>query len=254
MSNRFTQIWVPSIEDQSELAAILEARLAQGVQRKAIADRLLAFWLYFQTHVSSARGGLSVRDLLAWVGFINTTAGSVGDFAAYAHGAHLTLLDGIGLGVGVPPAAAAALRRSCEDFLLSQLPQDQQHHSASAAGRIAIPTSTSDLDRSSPEGFWGIPPFFAPQGCHQLSCGSPFEVSAPTTCRNAFRVLRALQVKKAILLEGSPGVGKTSLVAALAKSLQHPLVRINLSEQTDMMDLLGADLPAPDGEPGQFTW
>lgn len=30
------------------------------------------------------------------------------------------------------------------------------------------------------------------------------------------RVLRALQLKKAILLEGSPGVGKTSLVAGLA--------------------------------------
>jgi midasin (ATPase involved in ribosome maturation) len=31
-------------------------------------------------------------------------------------------------------------------------------------------------------------------------------------------------------------------------------VRINLSEQTDMMDLLGADLPSARGEPGQFTW
>ena len=31
---------------------------------------------------------------------------------------------------------------------------------------------------------------------------------------------------------------------------QH-LVRINLSEATDMMDLLGADLPAEGGAPGQ---
>ncbi|GIL43446.1 hypothetical protein Vafri_917, partial [Volvox africanus] len=56
------------------------------------------------------------------------------------------------------------------------------------------------------------------------------------------------------LLEGSPGVGKTSLVAALAKAVGQTLVRINLSEQTDMMDLLGADLPAPGGAPGQFAW
>lgn len=34
----------------------------------------------------------------------------------------------------------------------------------------------------------------------------------------------------------------------------NPQVRINLSEQTDMMDLLGADLPAPGGAPGQFAW
>ena len=32
------------------------------------------------------------------------------------------------------------------------------------------------------------------------------------------------------------------------------LVRINLSEQTDMMDLLGADLPAGGGQAGQFAW
>ncbi|PNG99282.1 Midasin, partial [Tetrabaena socialis] len=61
-------------------------------------------------------------------------------------------------------------------------------------------------------------------------------------------------LRKAVLLEGSPGVGKTSLVAALARAARQPLVRINLSEQTDMMDLLGADLPAPGGAPGQFAW
>lgn len=32
------------------------------------------------------------------------------------------------------------------------------------------------------------------------------------------------------------------------------LVRINLSEQTDMMDLLGADLPVAGGAPGEFAW
>jgi midasin (ATPase involved in ribosome maturation) len=34
----------------------------------------------------------------------------------------------------------------------------------------------------------------------------------------------------------------------------HKLVRINLSEQTDMMDLLGADLPAEGGAAGAFVW
>ncbi len=66
--------------------------------------------------------------------------------------------------------------------------------------------------------------------------------------------LCCLQLRKAVLLEGSPGVGKTSLVAAAARASGHRLVRINLSDQTDMLDLLGADLPAPGGQAGQFVW
>ncbi|PWA96152.1 ATPase [Artemisia annua] len=57
-----------------------------------------------------------------------------------------------------------------------------------------------------------------------------------------------------ILLEGSSCVGKTSLVLALGKYSGHSVVRINLSEQTDMMDLLGSDLPGESDEGMQFAW
>jgi midasin len=59
-----------------------------------------------------------------------------------------------------------------------------------------------------------------------------YAFSAPTTGLSASRVLRGLQLKKPILLEGSPGVGKTSLVAALAKAAGYHLTRINVSDQT----------------------
>ncbi|KAA6426065.1 MAG: midasin protein (ISS), partial [Trebouxia sp. A1-2] len=102
LSNRFTQIWVPAIEDQAELAAIIKSRITDPAVRQAIADKLLDFWTFHKAQAGAARAGLSVRDLLAWVRFINAAAPHIGTEAAYAHGAHLVLLDGIGLGVGMP--------------------------------------------------------------------------------------------------------------------------------------------------------
>lgn len=71
---------------------------------------------------------------------------------------------------------------------------------------------------------------------------------------NAIRVVRACQLLKPILLEGSPGVGKTSLITALAKVSGHELCRINLSDQTDLIDLFGCDLPVDGGKAGEFAW
>ncbi|KNZ64278.1 hypothetical protein VP01_1047g1, partial [Puccinia sorghi] len=70
-----------------------------------------------------------------------------------------------------------------------------------------------------------------------------YSFHAETVAHNAMRIIRALQVPKAVLLEGSPGVGKTSIVEALAKLSGKHLQRINLSDQTDLLDLFGADAP-----------
>lgn len=83
---------------------------------------------------------------------------------------------------------------------------------------------------------------------------SDFSLLAPTTAANAKRVLRGCQLTKPILLEGSPGVGKTSLITALAAVTRNELCRINLSDQTDLADLFGSDLPVEGGKPGEFAW
>lgn len=251
-----------------------------------VAPLLLDFWAFFHDAAGpAARGSLSVRDLLSWVSFINTAAPSIGALPAYAHGAHLTLLDGVGLGAGMVPGAAAALRAKCHAYLVQQISASGVDGAAAAAlhaemaagDLVSAPAelvSQGLLPTHAPEGRWGLPPFYVPsclaaedadaEPCPASGSGGArggrgraaggFELGAPTTARNAFRVLRAMQLKKAVLLEGSPGVGKTTLIAALARRVGQTLVRINLSEATDMMDLLGADLPAQGGAPGQFVW
>lgn len=99
---------------------------------------------------------------------------------------------------------------------------------------------------------WGIPPFFIE--CKSSAKIEHFNFDAGTTKENLFRLFRAMQLKKPILLEGSPGVGKTTLVEAMSVAVGRNFVRINLSDQTDMMDLLGANLPSPNGGVGDFSW
>ena len=71
------------------------------------------------------------------------------------------------------------------------------------------------------------------------------------------KLLRAFTLAKPVLIEGPPGVGKTSLVENLARQAGKKLIRVNLSEQTDMMDLLGSEYPvasAEDEDEIKFSW
>lgn len=65
-----------------------------------------------------------MRDAIAWATFCHgaTSSGNMSPWEAYAHGAYLTLLDGLGLGLGIPEATATQLRASCEAFIGAQLP------------------------------------------------------------------------------------------------------------------------------------
>ncbi|CAM6097712.1 unnamed protein product [Calypogeia fissa] len=266
LRNRFTEIWVPPVKDIDDLQSIVADRFANP-ELLCLKDPLLEFWQWFQQHGEQGRL-LSVRDLLSLVSFINITSNDIGQNNAFVHGALLVLLDGIGLGTGMSTAAAQELRSKCIEYLLQKLPEGERaafYASFHLQGQTIEPkkidsgfgTSTADMKEQdyslSQERRFGIHPFYISKGKLEAQ-NMTFELAAPTTSSNALRILRAMQLSKPVLLEGSPGVGKTSLVSALALSSCHPLVRINLSEQTDVMDLFGSDMPVEGGKSGEFSW
>ena len=143
---------------------------------------------------------------------------------------------------GQSAASVAILRKDCLDRLDSL--------ASSLGGALPLLDLAVSMDASA----LSIGGFGIPRGPFEVVDTSAFRFEAPTTAFNAMRVLRGCQLPKAILLEGSPGVGKTSLVSALAAVSGHRLQRINLSDQTDLIDLFGSDLPVEGGQAGEFQW
>ncbi|XP_046665626.1 midasin-like [Homalodisca vitripennis] len=263
LRNRLTEVWCEGITERVDWLNVIEhnirAGLSLGNQQDAtsgIGPVMLDFIYWFRQTEIGKRVTVSVRDVLTWVNFINTlTAENLDVGSAYVHGACLTLVDGLGSGSTATLAdkaeVVAKLREACLKFLVSQVEHTTAvHQDLRQAFLSDITPEAVTTDRC-----FGIPPFYIPLGELSIPGKDEFTLGARTTCLNACRLLRALQLAgRAILLEGSPGVGKTSLVAALARASGHPLTRINLSDQTDVSDLFGADLPVEGAEGGTFAW
>ncbi|KAK8465039.1 hypothetical protein PHAVU_010G134100 [Phaseolus vulgaris] len=270
LRNRFTEIWVPAVNDLDDLQGIALKRIskfkvtgnlcpAYQETLSLIVDAMISFFEWFN-NLHPGRM-LTVRDLISWVDFFITMEKSLGPEHALLHGVFLVLLDGLSLGTGLSKRDAAEVRERCLSFLLQKLKVDESNLLYSKLSRMGNYSwgefgSAMDVPHSNNahhDDLFGIDPFYINKGIGIVEDGG-FELMAPTTCRNALRVLRAMQLPKPVLLEGSPGVGKTSLIIALGKCSGHKVVRINFSEQTDMMDLLGSDLPVESDEGMMFSW
>uniref|UniRef100_A0A669QDJ1 Midasin n=1 Tax=Phasianus colchicus TaxID=9054 RepID=A0A669QDJ1_PHACC len=272
LRNRFTEIWCPQSNGRDDLIQIVKHNLHPGLslgginrQGADIAELMMDFVEWLTNQEFGRQCILSVRDILSWVNFMNVMAEEtnsakehshlhISPVMSFIHAACLVYIDGIGSGTTSCSAETALLaREKCLTFLCEKMSQfleltDYQKNELKIYDRTKKEFVWMD-------NFMGIQPFFIPRGpVLQRSSVTDYALNAGTTAVNAQRLLRALQLSKPILLEGSPGVGKTSLVAALAKASGNCLVRINLSEQTDVTDLFGTDLPVEGGRGGEFAW
>uniref|UniRef100_A0A452IKR6 Midasin n=1 Tax=Gopherus agassizii TaxID=38772 RepID=A0A452IKR6_9SAUR len=269
LRNRFTEIWCPQSNSRDDLIQIVKHNLHPGLslsrinyQGIDIAELMMDFIEWLTNQEFGRQCILSVRDVLSWVNFMNVMVEEeeyslfyVPPVTSFVHAACLVYIDGIGSGTTSCSAdTALSAREKCLKFLCEKLCTIVEL-TEYQKDELRIYDRTKEREFIWMENFMGIHPFFIPRGpVFQRNSGSDYALNAGTTAMNAQRLLRALQLNKPILLEGSPGVGKTSLVAALAKASGNCLVRINLSEQTDVTDLFGTDLPVEGGKGGEFAW
>ncbi|XP_063773055.1 midasin [Pseudophryne corroboree] len=273
LRNRFTEIWCPQGNDRLDLLEIikhnLNPNLSFGCPDKngvVIAGLIMDFIEWLTNQDFGRRCILSIRDILSWVNFMNVTVkNDVSDqqvdetdlstITAFVHAACLVYIDGIGSGTTFCSAEAAiSARLECMRFLRDKL-SVVLHNTEDLQIELQVYERGVQRKIHWKESSFGIHPFYIPSGPIYLREDlTHYALQSETTSMNAQRLMRALQLHKPILLEGSPGVGKTSLVTALAEASGNKLVRINLSEQTDVTDLFGTDLPIEGGKGGEFAW
>ncbi|KAG2151443.1 P-loop containing nucleoside triphosphate hydrolase protein [Suillus clintonianus] len=243
LRNRFTEIWVPAVTNQADLRLIIDHSWKHN-SVKPFTDPLLQFTNWLRDRVCDP-AICSLRDILAWVTFVNAACSGSAETSMlpaeiFHHAAHMTFLDGLG---SLPQLA------SYSSDALSQLRND-----ALEKLQTLVPFKEAEQSYAfDASNFVQLGSFAIPKGPLGSVLHS-FNLQAPTARENAMRVVRACQVSKPVLLEGSPGVGKTSLITTLAMLSGYQLCRINLSDQTDLMDLFGSDLPVENGSPGEFAW
>lgn len=242
LRNRFTEIWVPHATDHDEILEIVQAKLlAPWVSHSS---SMVAFAAWYSATFNPGASAISIRDLLAWIQFVNSYRGP-DPYLALLHGAAMVYIDGLGANpaakLSIPEAEVFTRRQAC----LLKLEELFQHSMVSIYEEN-IEFSLSERDLS-------LGPFKLEIVGERVESAT-YSLQAPTAKANALKIVRALQLPKSILIEGSPGVGKTTLVLVLAKLVGIPLTRINLSEQTDLMDLFGSDVPVDGAVAGQFSW
>lgn len=194
---------------------------------------------------------LSLRDILTLASFIENANGSPLK-AAFLNGLYVMIIDSLGMQFSTQEERAKINRELSEnlDIIINQT-------RFMISGRVSLRTKESNMSIESSE--YVIDNFRVSINKKKTkSLKRKFAVSNEIVQTNLSKLARALQISKSILLEGQPGVGKSSLIEYLAHETGNKLLRINLSEQTDLIDLLGCDVPHHEQKDSQnktaFRW
>ena len=194
LRSRFTEIWVEESLRKEDLLLIISETFSSD---ESFSDLIADIFIWLKAKSVDLRFAVSLRDLGNLMLFLKFTNFS---WEYLWEGLEMIFFDRTGL---------AGLGEEC-----------RLHFN--------LPKAPSACDFIQSPGKFGIDPFFYPG---PISDDVPILdtcFNAPTTLKSARKILRALQIKKPILLEGPPGVGKSTIISTLSKAAGHSLCRYNL--------------------------
>lgn len=251
LRNRMTEIWVESYFDQPELTEYSNYLRIQAISElkskivmkasdlytiifEKLCDRTFAKHLFevivyynfiLTVQYNLTRKKLSIRDVLNFIDFYNKS-NDIRSVKRFKEAVKLVIIDGLGIDIANDKEQILSKLQKFVDKLHSQDLMDDQDE-------LVV---TYNIEQ------FGISPYFIVNNSKNIEMQN---FSFEATKHNIVKILRGLRLGKPILLEGPPGVGKTSTIEHIAKAIGKKIIRINLSEHTDMMDLLGSEYPIP---------
>lgn len=249
LRNRFTEIWCTAINSDEDLERIARNSMCAAYDQNSELYEKIAQVIIKTVNVlkkNVEKLNFSIRDVLAWVNYIiknyalDGKSPSILDLnEAFLFGLQTLFLDALEMlpYENIDEVHKIKTKVVAEMGKIVKAVLKVDFTPASSIEDAQVETNMELLK-------FGIKPFYLDVNSAGNIKSNDFSFSAPTTKKNLFRVLSALSLNKAILLEGPPGVGKSSLIENLANAVGYNIVRINLCEHTDLADLFGTDLPA----------
>lgn len=257
LRNRFTEIWCTSITSSESLSVLggqhylrsfilqmtrfgLGSLCSESVLTQ-ISEAICDLFVWVNVTWSHVVKPLSIRDLKTIIELAQGMWPDVADSGIFA--AIYLVIEGQ---LGVSRAQMERLRvwhsaRQSLDQIITKHPILARGCSLLQNLDLEITAHALSINRIS------LPTH---QPAHQQSADNTYILQNQKVLSNLLRITMGLKSQRAILLEGPPGVGKTSLILHLGKLLGKKVHRVNLNEQTDLLDLLGFDVPDPD-RPGE---
>lgn len=252
LRNRFTEVWTSSDYTTSELITIFDQRLARVDATKEEARitptrtaRSIVSWItvFFGKYSHVFRHAPSVRDVVACAELYSSAVKAEIESPIAIKDAlcavFLDSLAGLTTRLHIDPvevfddALTMLYKELARNELLTQFSNDREFiHNAKSVAFI-----------EQAHGHLKVGHLRVPFGPITPKIPKAFSLKAPTCAENFYRIARGLLINKPILLEGAPGCGKSSTVMALAQLTGNPITRLNLSDQTDLSDLFGSDVP-----------